>query len=138
MKTITVCDACLQASCWQGMFYCTEYQSAGTVEKTIWQLLDLGLEHPSYWVEHEDDLPDVWFLTTEHEVIESGPQEKFDLVECLRKVELRRPEDRDLVQFHCTPAMKVHLDTLFYKMSPRPATRLAGIPIIVIGREDGE
>ena len=47
--TITVCDACLQASCWQGIFYCDDYKTAGTVEKTIEELTARGLEHPSYW-----------------------------------------------------------------------------------------
>lgn len=31
-KTITVCSACLQESCWKGEFYCDEYKTAGTVE----------------------------------------------------------------------------------------------------------
>jgi hypothetical protein len=29
--TITVCDKCLQASCWQGIFMCQESAHAGTV-----------------------------------------------------------------------------------------------------------
>ena len=49
MATVTVCSACLQASCWQGLFYCDEYKTAGTVEKTIEELTALNLEHPSYW-----------------------------------------------------------------------------------------
>jgi hypothetical protein len=48
-KTITVCSACLQASCWQGKFYCDNYQTAGTKEMTIAELRKLKLEHPSYW-----------------------------------------------------------------------------------------
>ncbi len=48
-RLITVCDKCLQASCWQGVFMCDESQAAGTVEKTIKELTKLGLEHPSYW-----------------------------------------------------------------------------------------
>lgn len=47
--TITVCDACLQACCWHGIFYCDEYECAGTVEKTIEELRTLNLEHPQYW-----------------------------------------------------------------------------------------
>lgn len=47
--TITVCSACLQASCWQGEFYCDEARSAGTVEKTRKELEALALEHPDYW-----------------------------------------------------------------------------------------
>ena len=48
---IKVCDKCLQASCWQGEFYCDEYKTAGTVEKSIEELKKLNLENPSYWVE---------------------------------------------------------------------------------------
>jgi len=55
--TVTVCDHCLQASCWQGIFYCDEYQTAGTVEKTIEELRALNLEHPSYWEVKDDGLP---------------------------------------------------------------------------------
>ena len=40
---VTVCSACLQASCWQGIFYCDAYKSAGTVERTIEQLKVLNL-----------------------------------------------------------------------------------------------
>lgn len=46
---ITVCDACLQASCWQGIFYCDEYKTAGTVQKKRRELRELDREHPSYW-----------------------------------------------------------------------------------------
>lgn len=49
MNTITVCSACLCASCWQGEFYCDEYKTAGTVEKTIEELTALHREHPEYW-----------------------------------------------------------------------------------------
>lgn len=47
--TVTVCAACLQASCWQGAFYCEEAKTAGTVEKTRTELRRLALEDPSYW-----------------------------------------------------------------------------------------
>lgn len=46
---ITVCDKCFQASCWQGIFYCDDYKTAGTVQKTRAELAALKLEHPSYW-----------------------------------------------------------------------------------------
>lgn len=46
---ITACDACKQASCWQGIFFCDKYQSAGTMELTVAELRQLDLEHPSYW-----------------------------------------------------------------------------------------
>ncbi len=48
-ETITVCDKCLQASCWQGIFMCDLAQNAGTVEKTREELTALALEHPDYW-----------------------------------------------------------------------------------------
>lgn len=37
-RLVTVCSACFRASCWQGEFYCEEYRSAGTVDKTIAEL----------------------------------------------------------------------------------------------------
>jgi len=49
-ETVTVCSACLQATCWLGLFYCDEYRTAGTVEKTREELKALNLEHPDYWV----------------------------------------------------------------------------------------
>lgn len=48
-KTVTVCDKCLTAACWQGRFMCQESQSAGTVEKTIEELKALDREHPDNW-----------------------------------------------------------------------------------------
>jgi len=49
MEKITVCDKCLMASCWQGLFMCDDSKFAGTVEKTIDELKELNLEHSSYW-----------------------------------------------------------------------------------------
>lgn len=46
---ITVCDACLQASCWLGEFYCDDYRSAATTEMTVRELRKLGRESPDYW-----------------------------------------------------------------------------------------
>ncbi len=54
--TVTVCDQCLQASCWQGIFYCYDYKTAGTVEKTLDELKALDLEHPSYWKEAKHEI----------------------------------------------------------------------------------
>jgi hypothetical protein len=48
-ETITVCSACLQASCWQGIFFCEDYKRAGTVEKRREELEALALEHSDYW-----------------------------------------------------------------------------------------
>jgi hypothetical protein len=49
-ETVTVCSACLRATCWQGLFYCDEYRTAGTVEKAPELLKELNLEHSDYWV----------------------------------------------------------------------------------------
>lgn len=49
MEEITVCDRCLRASCWQGLFMCDYARLAGTVQKTLEELKELNLEHPSYW-----------------------------------------------------------------------------------------
>jgi len=46
---ITVCDKCLMACCWQGVFYCDDYRTAGTTEKTISELKTLKLESSDYW-----------------------------------------------------------------------------------------
>lgn len=51
---ITVCDKCLQASCWQGEFMCDESQGAGTVQKTRRELEALALEHPDWWKTDEE------------------------------------------------------------------------------------
>jgi hypothetical protein len=48
-QLITVCDQCLQASCWQGVFYCDDAKTAGTVQKTRAELAKLGREHSDYW-----------------------------------------------------------------------------------------
>ena len=46
---VTVCDACLQASCWQGVFMCQAATGAGTVDKLVSELRALGLEHEDWW-----------------------------------------------------------------------------------------
>jgi hypothetical protein len=46
---VIVCDSCLRACCWQGIFYCDDYRIAGTTQKTVAELRALGLEHPDYW-----------------------------------------------------------------------------------------
>ncbi|MGD0968652.1 MAG: hypothetical protein ABR949_10225 [Candidatus Aquilonibacter sp.] len=46
---VTVCDACLCASCWQGVFYCGQYRTAGTKQMTVTALRRLKREHESYW-----------------------------------------------------------------------------------------
>ncbi len=47
---IVVCDKCFQASCWQGVFMCQQAYEAGTVEKTIAELIALHTgENPDNW-----------------------------------------------------------------------------------------
>lgn len=48
-KTVTVCSECLCASCWKGELMCSESRDAGTVEKTVEELEELGFESPHYW-----------------------------------------------------------------------------------------
>jgi hypothetical protein len=52
---VTVCDNCLQASCWQGIFMCWESRDAGTVEMTVSELRLLSLEHERYWIDEDKD-----------------------------------------------------------------------------------
>lgn len=53
---ITVCDACFQASCWQGEFFCDDYMDAGIVDLPVSELIrrqERGYhEHPDYWNKH--------------------------------------------------------------------------------------
>lgn len=59
--TVTVCSACLRASCWLDRFPCDRHATAGTVEKTLDELRALNLEHPSFWrAKKGDDLREVW------------------------------------------------------------------------------
>jgi hypothetical protein len=48
-RKVTVCDRCLQASCWQAIFMCQEAQNAGTREASVAQLALLRAEAPDYW-----------------------------------------------------------------------------------------
>ena len=50
-RLVTVCSACLCASCWQGIFYCQDYKTAGTMRLPVSELHALGREHPDYWRE---------------------------------------------------------------------------------------
>lgn len=52
-QLVTVCDKCLQASCWQGIFYCDDYRTAGTVQKTRKELAKLNRENSDYWKSDE-------------------------------------------------------------------------------------
>lgn len=46
-ELITVCDKCLTATCWHGVFMCDKAVSAGLVKMSRRELLALNLEHPS-------------------------------------------------------------------------------------------
>lgn len=48
-RIVTVCAACLQASCWHGELMCDAAKRAGVVDKTVAELNALGLEHPSHY-----------------------------------------------------------------------------------------
>ena len=47
-EMITVCDHCLTASCWQGIFMCDKARDAGIVKKSRQELIALNREHHSY------------------------------------------------------------------------------------------
>lgn len=46
---VEVCSACKRAACFQGVFFCEEYRSAGTRLIDVKVLERLDLEHPDYW-----------------------------------------------------------------------------------------
>ena len=52
-EKITVCDKCLRACCWQGIFLCEDSRYAGTIEKTRRELIKLKLEHTDYMTNGE-------------------------------------------------------------------------------------
>ena len=49
-EKITVCDKCLRACCWHGIFMCDEAfePNTGTTEKTRKELIKLDREHTDY------------------------------------------------------------------------------------------
>jgi len=53
-QKVTVCDKCLMASCWQGIFMCQESQNAGTVQKTRMELIRLNRENTCYMKTDEE------------------------------------------------------------------------------------
>lgn len=46
---VTVCDVCFCASCWHGLLYCSDYQNAGVIRKTVDDLDALKKENPDYY-----------------------------------------------------------------------------------------
>ena len=53
-EQITVCDQCLMASCWQGIFMCDKARDAGIVKKSRAELIALNREHQCYMKSDED------------------------------------------------------------------------------------
>jgi hypothetical protein len=49
MIKVVVCNQCLRASCWQGVWLCEASWKAGVVHKTIGELKSKKAEAPSYW-----------------------------------------------------------------------------------------
>ena len=45
---VTVCDRCLRATCWQGVFLCDDAYASGIVKKPRAELIALGREHADY------------------------------------------------------------------------------------------
>jgi len=50
---VTVCDSCRRASCWHGVEYCEQYETAGTVDVLASDLRKESNEHPSYFSRKE-------------------------------------------------------------------------------------
>lgn len=48
--TITVCAACECSACWQGIFFCDEFKTAGTKEITVGFARKLNRENPTHWL----------------------------------------------------------------------------------------
>lgn len=53
-RLITVCDHCLTAACWQGIFMCQKAQNAGIIQKTEDELARLNREDSCYWKTDEE------------------------------------------------------------------------------------
>jgi epoxyqueuosine reductase QueG len=50
-RMVRVCDKCLRACCWQGMFVCDHARYAGPVELPVSVLIALKREHPDHFSE---------------------------------------------------------------------------------------
>ena len=48
-QMITVCDQCLRACCWKGIFMCDDSRDAGTRELSAGTLAIIDREHSDYW-----------------------------------------------------------------------------------------
>jgi hypothetical protein len=47
LRPVTVCAECLTAACWHGVFMCAKAKGADTTTRTVRELNELALEHPS-------------------------------------------------------------------------------------------
>ena len=50
-RLVTVCAACLRASCWLNEHSCDNARSAGNTRRTVRELRELDREDPSYWAQ---------------------------------------------------------------------------------------
>lgn len=48
-RAVTVCAACLRASCWHGTFLCDASDTADVTTRTVAELDALDREHPDYF-----------------------------------------------------------------------------------------
>lgn len=48
-RLVTVCSACLCASCWHGELMCGDARGGDTVDLPVRELRRLRREHPSYY-----------------------------------------------------------------------------------------
>jgi hypothetical protein len=48
-RLVTVCSACLCASCWQAVFFCQGFRVGSSKRMTVGELRALERESPSYW-----------------------------------------------------------------------------------------
>ena len=53
-RLITVCSECLKASCWQQVFCCEKFQSAGITRLAESRLRELNREPCDYWLTDEE------------------------------------------------------------------------------------
>jgi len=60
---VTVCDACLRASCFQSVLLCDRVMTAGVKEMTVGELRELGRESPEYWFKSPGGVIDQQALT---------------------------------------------------------------------------
>lgn len=57
-RMVTVCDKCLMAACWRGLFMCDRSASAGTTRRSVGDLRLLDREHPGFYKRDDDNYPE--------------------------------------------------------------------------------